>query len=196
MKKLLALLLLFILLPVTAYAHSGLSTSTPAEGESLEVSPADIRFEFDTPIQQGEMTLTNEAGEKIELADVSVSELELIGQLNEELPNGPYTVDWSVISQDSHEVAGTLIFNVAAEEAVEETTEGDATEAAPEEDATEETSEATETEETVSPAEEQAEGATATADDSATGSSLWVTLIIVAILAVAATTFFVMARRK
>lgn len=187
MKKLLALLLLFILLPATTYAHSGLSASTPAEGESLEVSPADIRFEFDTPIKQGEMTLTTEAGDEIEVADVSVSETELIGQLDEELPNGTYTVNWSVISQDSHEVAGTLIFNVAAEEAVEET---------PEEDVTEATPEATESEEAAAPAEEQASQTAATADDSAQGSSMWVTLIIAAILVIAAITFVVMAKRK
>lgn len=189
MKKLLALAFLFIFLPVTAHAHSGLSSSTPAEGESLDATPEEIRFQFESPIKQGTMALTDEAGNTIEISDISSSETDLIGQLNEELPNGAYKVDWSAISEDSHEITGTLTFNVAAEEAVEET--------ATEDEATEETPETSESaEEAAAPAEEQASQPAATADDSAQGSSMWVTIIIVAILAIAAITFFVMARRK
>lgn len=196
MKKILLIAFLLMFLPVTAHAHSGLSSSTPAEGETLEGSPAEIQFLFESPIQQGDMTVTDESGNTVAVSDISFSEMELSGQLDEELPNGTYTVDWSVISQDSHEITGTLTFDVAAEEveepAAEETNE-EATEEQTSEDSTE-TSE--ETEEAASPADEQAEEATASADEPAQQSSSWVTIIIIAILAIAAITFFVMARRK
>ncbi|WP_033543217.1 copper resistance CopC family protein [Planococcus sp. CAU13] len=184
MKKLFALAILLLFLPVSAHAHSGLTSSTPAEGESLSESPQEIRFQFDTPILQGDMTLTDESGNEVEIANISASDTELVGQLNDALPNGAYTVDWNVISQDSHEVSGTLAFNVAAEEAVEEeATEETIEEAAPEE-------------ETAQPADEQAEQDAASADEPAQESTSWVTIIIVAILAVTAITFFVLARRK
>lgn len=185
MKKLFAIAFILLFLPVTAHAHSGLSVSTPAEGESLSESPKEIRFEFDTPIRQGEMTLVDESGSKVELSNITASETELIGELDAVLPNGAYTVDWNVISEDSHEVTGTLIFNVAAEETV-------ATEEAVEEEAaTEEAAEAT-----APPAEEESAQTVAAADNPAEESTSWVTIILIAILAAAAVAFFVMARRR
>lgn len=92
-------------------------------------------------------------------------------------------MDWSVISQDGHEVAGTLTFNVAAETV--------------EAEAAEETAEATETEEaTAPPAEEEASQTVAAADEAAAETTPWMTIILIAVLAIAAVTIFVMARRR
>ena len=179
MKKFIAIAFLLLFLPVTANAHSGLSSSTPAEGATLEGSPEEIQFLFESPIQQGDMTIKDEAGNTVEVADIISSEMELTGQLADELPNGAYTVDWSAISQDSHEVTGTLTFNVAAEEA---------------EEAEEETTETTETTDVSST--EQPEEAAAPESETATAETPWVTILIIAILAIAAVAFFVMARRK
>ncbi|MCM3609895.1 copper resistance protein CopC [Planococcus sp. MERTA32b] len=182
MKKFIAIAFLLLFLPVTANAHSGLSSSTPAEGATLEGSPEEIQFLFESPIQQGDMTIKDEAGNTVEVADIISSEMELTGQLADELPNGAYTVDWSAISQDSHEVTGTLTFNVAAEEAEEI------------EEAAEETTETTETTDVSST--EQPEEAAAPESETATAETPWVTILIIAILAIAAVAFFVMARRK
>lgn len=180
--------ILLLLFPLTANAHSGLSSTTPAEGETLSESPDEIRFQFDTPIQQGDMTIIDESGSAVTFSDITFSDMELIGQLDTELPNGSYIVNWSAISQDGHEVTGALAFSVAVEEVEEE-----ATEEAVEEDtiATGTTEDAEET-----AAAEQAESATASAEQPAqTGISL-MTIIIIAVLAIAAIAFFVMARRK
>lgn len=183
MKKLFAFLILLLIMPLSVNAHAGLSSSTPMEGEALDVSPEEIRFQFDSAIQQGAMTIVDESGSEIALSDVSPEEMELVGQLEDELPNGTYVVDWSVISQDGHEVAGTLTFNVAAETV--------------EAEAAEETAEATETEEaTAPPAEEEASQTEAATDDAAEETTPWMTIILIAVLAIAAVTIFVMARRR
>ncbi|RLQ90103.1 copper resistance CopC family protein [Planomicrobium sp. Y74] len=185
MKKLAAIALLLLFLPVTAHAHSGLSSSMPAEGATLEGSPEEIQFLFESPIQQGDMTIKDESGNTVEVSGVTSSEMELTGELAEELPNGAYTVEWSAISEDSHEVTGTLTFNIAAEE-TEEAAEEETTEEAAEESASEEATETT----------EQSEEAAAPATEPATAETPWITIIIIAIFAIAAVTFFVMARRK
>ncbi|MFD1032578.1 copper resistance CopC family protein [Metaplanococcus flavidus] len=185
MKKLMIIALLLMFLPSTAHAHSGLSSSTPAEGESLDQAPAEILFQFDTPIQQGEMNITEASGNAFEFTGVSVSDTELRGELSEGLPNGAYTVSWSVISQDSHEVTGTLTFSVAAESIAEEPVEEEVAEEATEEEAT--------TEEATS---EEAEAASAPDVEPAKADTPWVTILIVALLIIAAVTFFVLARRK
>lgn len=198
MKKFIAIAFLLLFLPVTANAHSGLSSSTPAEGATLEGSPEEIQFLFESPIQQGDMTIKDEAGNTIEVADITFSEMELTGQLAEELPNGAYTVDWSAISQDSHEITGTLTFNIAAEETEAAAEEETTTEEAAEDTASEEASETTEqTEEAdVSSSEQSADEDSASAVEPAKAETPWVTILIIAILLIAAVTFFVMARRK
>lgn len=187
MKKLAAIAFLLLFLPVTAHAHSGLSSSTPAEGATLEGSPEEIQFLFESPIQQGDMTIKDEAGNTVEVSDITFSEMELTGQLAEELPNGAYTVDWSAISQDSHEVTGTLTFNIAAEEDVEESAS---------EETTETTEETEQTDQADPAADEQAEETAVPDTEPAQAEIPWMTIIIIAILAIAAVTFFVMARRK
>ncbi|XKE94512.1 copper resistance protein CopC [Metaplanococcus flavidus] len=198
MKKFITIAFLLLFLPVTAHAHSGLSSSTPAEGATLEGSPEEIQFLFESPIQQGDMTIKDEAGNTIKVADINFSEMELTGQLADELPNGAYTVDWSAISQDSHEITGTLTFTIAAEETEVAAEEETTTEEAAEETASEEAAETTEQtdEADVSSSEQSADEDSASAVEPAKAETPWVTILIIAILLIAAVTFFVMARRK
>lgn len=168
-------------LPVTAHAHSGLSSSTPAEGESLTEAPTEILFQFDSPIQQGDMSISEADGNAFEFSVISASGTELRGEFSEPLPNGNYTVAWNVISEDSHEVTGTLTFNVAAEAAEEEAVEEEPVEE-------ENTSEAV---------GEEADEATAPAvDDQAEAGTPWVTILLIALAIFAAVTFFIVARKK
>lgn len=191
MKKILFIAILLLLFPITAQAHSGLASSTPAEGETLEVSPAEIQFQFESPIQQGDMAITDESGNAVDISDIASSELALTGQLTEELPNGAYTVDWSALSQDGHEITGTVTFNMAAPVVEEE-----AADEAAEEQATEEATGTEEAEEAATAEEEQSEVAASPAVEPAKAEIPWVTIIIIAILIMAAAAFFVMARRK
>lgn len=184
MKKLLIFAFLLVLFPFTANAHSGLSTSAPSEGEALTEAPTEVLFQFDSPIQQGDMSISEANGNAVEFSDISAADKELRGEFSEGLPNGTYTVEWNVISEDSHEVTGTLTFNVAAE-AVEE-------EAVEEETVEEETAEEENTSEAVEAETDEA----AAAVDQAEADTPWVTILIIALLLIAAVTFFIVARRK
>lgn len=184
MKKLLIFAFLLVLFPFTANAHSGLSTSTPSEGEALTEAPTEVLFQFDSPIQQGDMSISEANGNAVEFSDISAADKELRGEFSEGLPNGTYTVEWNVISEDSHEVTGTLTFNVAAEAGEEEAVE--------EETVEEETAEEENTSEAVEAETDEA----AAAVDQAEADTPWVTILIIALLLIAAVTFFIVARRK
>lgn len=130
------------------------------------------------------MSISEANGNAVEFSDISAADKELRGEFSEGLPNGTYTVEWNVISEDSHEVTGTLTFNVAAE-AVEE-------EAVEEETVEEETAEEENTSEAVEAETDEA----AAAVDQAEADTPWVTILIIALLLIAAVTFFIVARRK
>lgn len=179
MKKLLIFAFLLVLFPFTANAHSGLSTSTPSEGEALTEAPTEVLFQFDSPIQQGDMSISEANGNAVEFSDISAADKELRGEFSEGLPNGTYTVEWNVISEDSHEVTGTLTFNVAAEAVEEEAVEEETVE-----------------EENTSEAVEAETDEAAAAVDQAEADTPWVTILIIALLLIAAVTFFIVARRK
>ena len=113
MKKMIGLTLLLLLLPFSAHAHSGLVSSDPSDGESVEGSITDITIEFDLPVQRGNLTVTSDGGEEIRLSDVQTSGQTLTGKWNEELAAGTYQIEWDVISQDGHKVEGVIGFEAA-----------------------------------------------------------------------------------
>lgn len=113
MKKLFVLTLLFLLLPVSAQAHSGLVSSDPADGETMGEALTEIRIEFDLPIQLGNLKVISEAGEEVSIPNVQADGQTLVGKLDEELRPGIYEIEWDVISQDGHKVEGVIGFAAA-----------------------------------------------------------------------------------
>ncbi|MDN7241885.1 copper resistance protein CopC [Planococcus sp. N028] len=128
MKKIiLAVVLLILALPITAQAHTTLTTSTPAEGEVMKEALKDVQLTFGTVIEQGStMTLQGEETE-FEFENITVSENVLTGTLNEELPNGAYTVEWKIIGADSHPIEGEIPFAIDVETVEEPVVENEGT---------------------------------------------------------------------
>lgn len=116
MKKLFFITLFLMLLPVPVYAHSGLASSYPADGETGYEAVTEITIEFDLPIQQGNLRLMSENGEEITILNVQIEGLTLAGELEEELTAGDYKIEWDVISQDGHKVEGIIGFEAAGTE--------------------------------------------------------------------------------
>lgn len=122
--------LLFLFSPAVS-AHTGLESSSPADGDTVKEPINNLSLTFETPIEQGSsFTLKNETGE-VSLENVQVQNNVLSGSAAEPLKNGSYTVDWRIVGEDGHLIEGTYRFTVAAEPAEEP-----AEEAAPEEEAT------------------------------------------------------------
>ena len=121
MKKIILLLVLVCFgAPLSVQGHSALTSSNPAEGESIEQPLKEIRLNFEGALEQGsKMSIENEEG-SLEFEDMTVSEQTMIGTFSEALPNGNYTIVWEIISADGHLLDGEILFEVNGESVQEE----------------------------------------------------------------------------
>ena len=106
-----------------AYAHTSLSGSSPADGETLETPPAQLHLTFSGKLEGAEalhrVELTGPGGEPVpvEPAALDSGGKSLMTALPP-LANGAYTVTFRVISADGHPIEGGFGFEVAAPETV------------------------------------------------------------------------------
>jgi methionine-rich copper-binding protein CopC len=114
--KPLAFLLLFLLSPLTAMAHTHLERSEPQENAVLESAPKTITLWFSSRIEPkfSHIKVTNSAGKFVHDGDSSTSEdqRQLSIKLIEGLGAGAYEVHWNVISDDGHRMRGDYSFSV------------------------------------------------------------------------------------
>lgn len=121
MKKILSLfgMLVLLILPNAAFAHTHMTSSNPEEGSTVTEPVKEIELTFDTPVESlSTMTLTKD-GADVPLAVKAEGET-LKGISSSELENGSYTADWKIIGEDGHEMEGTLAFSVQQEVKEEE----------------------------------------------------------------------------
>lgn len=103
---------LVIVLPASAWAHTGLKTSNPADGDVVTASLAQLELTFNTVIEPlSALTVTNEGGEEIPVR-IETGNNEMKGVFEQPLENGTYTVKWRIIGEDSHNVDGSYTFKV------------------------------------------------------------------------------------
>lgn len=110
------------------FAHTHLTSTNPADGETITEPLTEITLTFEGQIEQGStLELTDADNEAVELKGISVADGVITGTLENPLDNGSYLVKWSSISADGHPLEGEFTFAVSS--AAEETTEqSDATE--------------------------------------------------------------------
>ncbi|HSP22126.1 MAG TPA: copper resistance CopC family protein [Planococcus sp. (in: firmicutes)] len=146
MKKLIvAALLVLLVMPFTAHAHTALTSSNPAQGEVLAENPEELELVFGTIIEEGStMTLKGPEAD-VALDNISISENVMKASITEALVNGQYIISWKIIGEDGHPIEGEILFSsdtAPTEEAVsEEVPEEAAEEPAPEEQPVESSSE-------------------------------------------------------
>ncbi|TLS51435.1 hypothetical protein FE782_15090 [Paenibacillus antri] len=111
----------------TAYAHTSLSGSAPADGETLETPPEMLHLTFSGKLESTaalhSVTLTGPEGAGVPLEPPALdgSGKSLMAALPP-LSNGTYDVAFRVISADGHPIEGGFAFEVAAPEPVQEPT--------------------------------------------------------------------------
>lgn len=165
----------------SAFAHSHLGGSNPADGDVVTEPLKEIVLEFDGQIEQGSfIDVTTTEGQAVELQDIIIGEGTLTGTVAEPLPNDEYQVNWSIISADGHPLEGEFAFTVNAE--VPESVE----------DVTEESSETTESAEQSSEDQEVA----AAEDEVEKESSSMTVILIVLLVVIVAGGFFLLTKRK
>ncbi|WP_427016175.1 copper resistance CopC family protein [Pseudarthrobacter sp. P1] len=99
-----------------ASAHDALESSSPADGSSVPVVPDQITLTMsDTPGALGsEIKVLDEAGTNWAQGAVKVVDNLAIEQLRSGAPAGKYTVQWRLVSSDSHPIEGTFSFTADA----------------------------------------------------------------------------------
>ncbi|WP_057764538.1 copper resistance CopC family protein [Cytobacillus praedii] len=166
----------------SAFAHSHLGGSNPADGDVVSEPLNEIVLEFDGQIEQGSFIDVKTAkGKEIKLEDIIIGEGTLTGTVAEPLPNDEYQVNWSIISADGHPLEGEFSFtvNVPVSETVEEEPEKPS--------------------ETTKPAEqptEDKEQPAAAKDVAKESTSMTVILIVLLVIIVVAGFYFLTKRKK
>ena len=176
-----AAVLLAMSISTSAFAHSHIGGSNPADGDVVTEPLKEIVLEFDGQIEQGSfIDVTTTEGQAIELQEIIIGEGTLTGTVAEPLPNDEYQVNWSIISADGHPLEGEFSFTVNAPvpESVEEVTE-----------------EPSETTESAEQSTEDQEAA-ASADEVEKESSSMTVILIVLLVVIVAGGFFLLTKRK
>ncbi|UVI33285.1 copper resistance CopC family protein [Paenibacillus spongiae] len=106
--------LILLMLPQIAFAHTGLETASPSENELIKEPLTEIRLKFNTDIETlSRITLKDEQENEIAIA-VEIDQDTMTGTLDKPLDNGKYTVNWSIMGEDTHVIKGNYTFTVDA----------------------------------------------------------------------------------
>lgn len=95
-----------------AFGHAHLSKSTPAAGATVS-PPAEIVLSFTEPLEPAFSTieLRDSMGKRIDTGKAQVKD-DVMRLPLKPLPAGRYTVNWRVLSVDTHKSQGNFAFTV------------------------------------------------------------------------------------
>ena len=113
-KKLFITILLVFSLNGHAFAHTGLESSSPQNGETISEEIQQITLTFETKIEQtSTIQLKGADGKEIPVKDITINDKQMVGNLEAPLNHGDYQVLWNIIGADGHPIEGTFTFNVS-----------------------------------------------------------------------------------
>ena len=123
------LLAILFILPMAANAHSPLSSSSPKNGETIDVPPAEIVMVFKSPVKLIKVELTKskdkqgksyigglfgrDDGESVPLGTsflMSIDKRQVVPLPS--LEGGHYSLLWRAMGEDGHVIKGDLTFKV------------------------------------------------------------------------------------
>lgn len=109
--------LCLVLLCTPALAHSRLVQSDPASGANLSNPPKQVRLQFNEHVE-AEFTpvkVLDGQGNRVDQDDgrVDPGDQRVVVDDLKDLPVGSYTIEWRVISADTHPVNGSYEFSVS-----------------------------------------------------------------------------------
>ena len=112
----LALLLVFFGTSTAAFAHDAVTATSPSDGATVATVPDEIQITLsNTPAVIGsQVVVADEAGTNWATGDVQVLDKVASQALRPGAPAGKYTVQWRLVSSDSHPIEGTFSFTATA----------------------------------------------------------------------------------
>jgi len=99
-------------LSMTASAHNVLKSSTPADGSMLDRSPSELALDFNGQVRLVKLSLKR-SDESIDVGfkpDLTAATSFIVPV--PELASGAYSLEFSVIGEDGHTVAGHFNFGI------------------------------------------------------------------------------------
>lgn len=115
MRRILAVSLVALAFPAAASAHAFVVLTVPADRAVSPTPPREVLVEFNSPVSVGPGNVVIRDGRGSVLAGAArVHGRTLVLPLPTALPNGNYSVRWSVISDDGHPEEGVLAFGVGS----------------------------------------------------------------------------------
>ena len=118
MKKIIlsAILLFFACVP-SVFAHTGLSSSVPEDGETIQEEVEHVTLIFNTSIEtMSTVRVTDAMGMEVPFAEITVDDKEMKAILEFPLTTGNYQVDWKIVGQDGHPIEGQYSFSIEKSE--------------------------------------------------------------------------------
>jgi methionine-rich copper-binding protein CopC len=120
---------IFLILPMTANAHSPLASSSPQHGEMLDTPPTEIVMVFKSPAKLIKVNLTKSSGKQEKgllggLFSGGDGDLVTLGTsflMNTDerhliplpsLESAVYSLAWRAIGEDGHVIKGNLTFEI------------------------------------------------------------------------------------
>lgn len=102
------------LLATSAFAHTVLSSSVPAQDTLVAASPEALVLTFSTDVRITALTLTDAASVSYDLGALPTTAQQEFSIPVPSLASGYYTVTWRAVGADTHVVSGEINFSVGA----------------------------------------------------------------------------------
>jgi copper transport protein len=105
-----------LIAPAGAAAHATVIRTSPANGTALDRAPRSVRVDFDDRVRvaPGNAAVSNASDASVLAGPPRARGHQLVIPLRPGLPDGLYSVRWSVASDDGHREQGVLAFGVGA----------------------------------------------------------------------------------
>lgn len=107
-------LAIFLLTVSLAHAHAVLLTSSPAQGARLELPPGTITLRFSEAVAQVGLELMFERNAPRPLK-ARISGAVVSADLDGQLQNGVYAINWKALSEDGHPVSAAIVFSIGTD---------------------------------------------------------------------------------
>lgn len=118
MKRLLFAASLLSALSFSAWAHSPVNTSNPADGASLETVPETLTLMLAEPgrFMMVQVTHTSSGTSTSHMQVLDIPSRDMTEMMEFSAPDfgaGTYVVEWRVLGEDGHAMDGTVTYTVA-----------------------------------------------------------------------------------
>lgn len=100
-----------------AFSHDYLMGSNPQDGATLDIHPSEVVLSFNNDIQSlgAQLVILDEKDTVLSSGEPIVEGKNVSYDIPANLGNGAFTINWRVVSSDSHPIEGSIAYSVTDE---------------------------------------------------------------------------------